>query len=117
MNTGVAPDVHRHAETPTAVITEKDLCTGALLRRELIRSHQLHGGARKHLLAAVSALVQHHAAEGQVIVDRRDEPVSGGTWNAVSFMPSGSKRRSRRNVLKGFPDTREIKTPSTSPLT
>ena len=36
---------------------------------------------------------------------------SGGTWNAVSSMPSGSKIRSRRNSANDLPVARAISTP------
>src|SRR5260221_11764654 len=41
----VALNVHRHSDAPAAIRAEKDFGPCALLRRELICSHQPHGGA------------------------------------------------------------------------
>ena len=69
---------HRHSEAPAAVPTEKDFAAGALFRRDLVRGHQFHCGARNNLLIAVPAFVQHHAAEGKVVIDGRDQAAAAG---------------------------------------
>ena len=111
-------------------------CSGG----DLVGRHQLDRRARQDALAAVPAVVQHHLAEGEIVVDRRDQPAAAGrerrragstgrrglvehleraglrdrssswsradrasprgTLKPVSFMPSGSKIRSRRNVVE-----------------
>ncbi|CAM5647436.1 hypothetical protein SNARM312S_00872 [Streptomyces narbonensis] len=42
--------------------------------------------------------------------------LSAGTWKAVSFIPSGSRMRSRRNASSDMPATRDTSTPTTSLL-
>ena len=94
----LAPDVHRHPEAPTGMRAEEDFGARALLGRELIRSHQLHGGAGKDLLAAMPAFVQHHAAEGEVVIDRRDEPASARFEGRLG--PPGTVRHVVKNVQR-----------------
>src|ERR1700749_4623479 len=59
--------------------SEED-CRACTLRwREMVGSHQLYRRARQNLLFAVAAagvlpFVQHHAAEGKVIIDGGDKP-------------------------------------------
>src|SRR5215467_9485296 len=72
----VPQNVHCHPQAPARMSTEKDFAIRALPRRQMIRCHQLHGGARQNLLAAVASLVQHHARERKVVVDGRDEPAT-----------------------------------------
>ena len=56
--------------------SKEDFGSHALLRGEAIGRHQFYAGARKNLLAAVPAFFQHHAAEGQVVIDGRDQAAS-----------------------------------------
>ena len=72
----ISPDVHSHAAAPTAVCSEEDFGSHALTRYELVGRHQLHGGARKNLLAAMPAFVQHHPAEEKIVINGRDEPAA-----------------------------------------
>ena len=69
----VKPAGHRHSQAPTGMLAEKDLGTAALFGRELIRGHQVHRGARKDSLSTAPSFVQHHPAEGEVVIDRRSD--------------------------------------------
>src|SRR5712691_5346458 len=71
----VAPGDDGHAEAPAAVVPEagEEIGSCLLLRGEVVGRHQLDRGPREDALASVHALVQHHPAESEEVVDRRDE--------------------------------------------
>ncbi len=64
---------HSAAQAPARTVTEEQLGALLLRRRELVGHHQLDGRTRQDALAAVPPLVQEHALEGEIVVDRRDQ--------------------------------------------
>ena len=52
--------------------------------------------------------------EIRTVTGREAVEFAGGTLKPVSFIPSGSKMRSRKRVSNGCPVARAIKTPNTS---
>ena len=75
-----APGDHRDAEAPAVAVevAGDESRANLLLGHELVGRHRLDRGPRENAHAAVSALVQHHLAEDEVVVKRRDEPPGAG---------------------------------------
>ena len=64
---------HGAAQAPARAVAEEQLGALLLRRRELVGHHQLDGRPRQDALAAMPPLVQQHALEGEIVVDRRDQ--------------------------------------------
>src|SRR5216684_6675309 len=71
----VAPGDNGHAEAPAAVVPEtgEEIGSRLLFRADVVGRHQLDRRSREDALAAVHALGEHHPAESEEVVDRRDE--------------------------------------------
>src|SRR5437899_839166 len=71
----VAPRDDGHAEAPAAVVPEtgKEIGRRFLFRGDVVGRHQLDRGPREDALAPVHALREHHPAEREEVVDRRDD--------------------------------------------
>src|SRR5712692_3124486 len=71
----VAPRDDGHPEAPAAVVPEagKEIGSRLLFRGDVVGRHQLDRGPREDALAPVQDLGEHHPAENEEIVDRRDE--------------------------------------------
>src|SRR5712691_3002158 len=71
----VAPGDDGHSEAPAAVVPEagEEVRRRFLFRGDVVGRHQLDRGPRQDALAPVHALGEHHPAESEEIVDRRDE--------------------------------------------
>src|SRR5260370_41845911 len=80
---------------PTSAVAEKKFRALALFRRELVRHHQLDGRPRQDALAAVQPPVQHHAAEGKIVVEveTRPEPPAAKDGGSLQRLLRASSKK------------------------